>query len=191
MYVLFIFTMHVCLAPMSIFCSVSLMLGYRDGAGNTAEENSSVFSLIWMRYLPSVLWRCWLGGRKGIQPVKIWGDGGGGHWLVRMEWHPAGWSVCLPLLIFPCIIKSRSSLLAPALPGGPGKRAVKWLCVRVFLPCSYAFVLFLTINLTDWQVSCLAKLWTMDVQLQAVNVSDSGILAIHIPCPKKCPDFIF
>ena len=22
-------------------------------------------------------------------------DVGGGHWLVRMEWHPAGWSVCL------------------------------------------------------------------------------------------------
>jgi len=31
------------------------------------------------------------------------------------------------LLIFPCIIKSRSSLLAPAHPGGPGKRAVKRL----------------------------------------------------------------
>jgi len=38
-----------------------------------------------------------------------------------------GWSVCLPLLICPCTIKSRSSLLAPAHPGGPGKRAVKWL----------------------------------------------------------------
>jgi len=35
--------------------------------------------------------------------------------------------VCLPLLIFPCTIKSRSSLLAPAHPGGPGKRAVKRL----------------------------------------------------------------
>jgi len=69
-----------------------------------------------------------LGGRKGIQPVKnMVGDGGGGHWLVRMEWCPAGWSVCLPLLISPFTIKSRSSLLAPAHPGGPGKRAIKWL----------------------------------------------------------------
>ena len=33
----------------------------------------------------------------------------------------------LPLLIFPCTIKSRSSLLAPAHQGGPGKRAIKWL----------------------------------------------------------------
>ena len=33
----------------------------------------------------------------------------------------------LPLIIFPCTIKSRSSLLALAHPGGPGKRAVKQL----------------------------------------------------------------
>jgi len=33
----------------------------------------------------------------------------------------------LPLLIFPCSIKSRSSVLAPAHPGGPGKRAIKQL----------------------------------------------------------------
>ena len=39
--------------------------------------------------------------------------------------------LCLPLLIFPCTMKSRSSLLAPAHPGGPGKRAVKWLCACV------------------------------------------------------------
>jgi len=59
------------------------------------------------------------------------GDGGGGHCLVQMEWRPAGWSMCLPLLIFPCIIKSRSSLLAPAHPGGPGKGAIKRLCSGV------------------------------------------------------------
>jgi len=47
-----------------------------------------------------------------------------------MEWHPAGWLGCLPLLISPCTIKSRSSLLAPAHPGGPGKKGRKrlWWC---------------------------------------------------------------
>jgi len=59
--------------------------------------------------------------------LLLLGDGGGGHWLVQMEWRTAGWSMYLPLLIFLCAIKSRSSLLAPAHPGGPGKRAVKWL----------------------------------------------------------------
>ena len=43
------------------------------------------------------------------------------------HWRPAGWSVCLPLLIFPWTIKFRSSLLALAHPCGPGKRAVKRL----------------------------------------------------------------
>ena len=59
-------------------------------------------------------------GRQEGHPVcKKWGDGGGGQWLVWMEWRPAGWSLCLPLLIFPCTIKTRSFLLAPAHPCGP------------------------------------------------------------------------
>jgi len=65
--------------------------------------------------------------QEGHPACKKWGDDGGGHWLVWMEWRPAGLSVCLPLLIFPSTIKSRSSLLAPAQPGGSGKRAIKRL----------------------------------------------------------------
>jgi len=60
-----------------------------------------------------------------------------------MEWRSAGWSVCLPLLIFPCTIKSRSSLLAPAHPGGPGKIAVKWLWCGVVV----------------WFVATLSGIW--------------------------------
>jgi len=63
-----------------------------------------------------------VGRQEGHLACKKWGEGGGEHWLVQMKW-----SVCLPLLIFPCTIKSRSFLLAPAHPGGPGKRAVKQL----------------------------------------------------------------
>jgi len=70
--------------------------------------------------------------KKGVQPPNFWPmsivrDGGGGHWLLRMEWRQARWWVCLPLLIIPCTIKSRSFLVAPAHPVGPGKRAVKRL----------------------------------------------------------------
>ena len=76
-----------------------------------------------------------VGLQEGHPACKKSGNGGGGHWLwlVRIEWRPAGWSVCLPLLILPCTIKSRSSLLAPADPGGPGKRAIKRLCVCVYV----------------------------------------------------------
>jgi len=42
----------------------------------------------------------WATGR--VFGLRIRGDGGDGHWLALMEWCPAGWSVCLPLLIFPC-----------------------------------------------------------------------------------------
>jgi len=81
-----------------------------------------------------------VGRQEGHPACKKMGDGGGGHWLVQMEWRPAGWSVFLPLLIFPCTIKSRSSLLAPAHPGGPRKRAVKqlWWCGGVSFACSLA-----------------------------------------------------
>ena len=73
------------------------------------------------------------GRQEGHPACKKWGDGGGWHWLVRMELRPAGWSVCLPVLIFPCIIKSRR-FLASAHPGGPRKMAVKQLwCVVVAL----------------------------------------------------------
>jgi len=66
------------------------------------------------------------------------GDGGGGHCLVWMEWRPARWSVCLPLLIFPCTIKSRLQKFSSGTgsPGWPGKRAIKrlwwWLCYQLF-----------------------------------------------------------
>jgi len=51
-------------------------------------------------------------GQQEEHPAcKKHGDDGGGHCLVRMEWRPAVWSVCLPLLIFPCTIKSRSSVV--------------------------------------------------------------------------------
>jgi len=35
----------------------------------------SIFLFLFVFYksiIPSVLWRCWLGGRKGIRPVKNW-----------------------------------------------------------------------------------------------------------------------
>jgi len=74
--------------------------------------------------------------QEGHPACKKWGYDGRGHCLVRMEWRPARLSVCLPLSIFPCTIKSRSSLLAPAHPGSPGKRAVKrlwWWYTRGFM----------------------------------------------------------
>jgi len=57
------------------------------------------------------------------------GDGGGGHWLVCMEWHPSGWSVCLPPLIFPCTIKSRKFSSGTVSPGWSRKKGHKTVVV--------------------------------------------------------------
>ena len=65
-------------------------------------------------------------GRQGGHPAcKKLGDGGGGHWLVRMEWHPARWLACLPLLIFPGTIKSRSFSSGTGSPGWSYKKGRK------------------------------------------------------------------
>jgi len=82
-------------------------------------------------------------------------DVGGWHWLVRMEWHPAGWSVCLPLLILPCTVKSRSFLLAPSHPAGPGKRAVKRLCVCNKKARIGSHFFFLSTVLVRYILACL------------------------------------
>ena len=51
--------------------------------------------------------------------------------VARLILSPFGLFMGLPLLIFPCTIKSRSSLQAPAHPVDPRKRAVKRLYVSV------------------------------------------------------------
>ena len=65
--------------------------------------------------LPSVLWHCWLGGRKGIRPVKNWVVGCWHGYLsgarCRLACGPAG--------------------ATATHPGSPGKGAVKRVCVYV------------------------------------------------------------
>ena len=83
--------------------------------------------------MPSVLWCCWLGGRKGI-------------WSVKTEWWGAGMVICLeqgadlhmaqlmPLpLTVSCFSKIQTgfTFLVPAHLGSPGHRTVKWVCVCV------------------------------------------------------------
>jgi len=88
---------------------------------------------ILLNLLPSVHWDCWLGGRKGIRPVKT-------------EWWGAGVVICLerggdlhmaqmmpvPLTVS-CFSKVQIgfTFLVPAHLGNPGKRAVKRVCVCV------------------------------------------------------------
>ena len=83
--------------------------------------------------VPSVLWRCWLGGRKGIRSVKYgWWGAGVVVCLARgADLHMAQ-PMPLPLTVS-CFSKIQIgfTFLVPAHPGSPGQRAVKRLCVCV------------------------------------------------------------
>ena len=98
----------------------------------TCEQNSTTCCM------PSVLWRCWLGGRKGIRPVK--------NWVVRC-WH--GYLsgarcrlACTQLMPLPLTVSCFSKIqigftfLVPAHPGSPGHRAVERVCVCVCAVCN-------------------------------------------------------
>jgi len=107
--------------------------------------------------LPSVLWRCWLGGRKGIQPVKklsggllvwlsVWSEGADLHMAQLMP---------LPHTVS-CYskIKIGYTFLVLAHPGSPRKRAFKWVCV--FQSCWLNSVLIAMWIRLFTDVSCLS-----------------------------------
>jgi len=78
---------------------------------------------------------CWLGGRKGIRPVKTeqWGAG-----MVICQERGADLHMAQPMplpLTVSCFSKIQIgfTFLVPAYPGSPGKRAVKRVCVCVYV----------------------------------------------------------
>ena len=91
--------------------------------------------------LPSVLWRCWLGCRKGIRPVKTeWWGAGVVVCLQQRDLHYLHMAQLMPLpLTVSCFTKTQIgfTFLVPAHLGSPGKRAVKWVCVCVCVCYGY------------------------------------------------------
>ena len=86
--------------------------------------SSSFSSLLLSRLLlPSVLWLCWLGGRKGIRPVKnrgwvlawlsVWSE------VQTCIW--SSWCHCHSLSLASAKIQIGFTFLVPAHPGGPEK----------------------------------------------------------------------
>ena len=76
-----------------------------------------------------VLWRCWLGGRKGIRPVKTWVVG---CWRGYLSGARCRLAQLMPLpLTVSCFSKIQIgfAFLVPAHPGSPGQRAVRRVCV--------------------------------------------------------------
>ena len=102
-----------------------------SGQSLTLRHVFSQFSL--RPVMPSVLRRCWLGGRKGIRPVKHRAVGCWCGSLLEQgaDLHMAH-LIPLPLTVS-CFSKIQIgfTFLVPAYLGSPGKRAVKCVCVCV------------------------------------------------------------
>ena len=143
--------------------------------------------------LPSVLWRCWLGGRKGIRPVK------------NMEWWGAGvviclergasdlhiwfsWCHCHPIIS--CFSKIHNGLSFWYRPTqvGLGKKAVKRLCVCVInsqvWSCKYT---------VTSKASCAAReirLTTLSVGRKSVLLDKQSILFSDLVAVKHHATFL-
>jgi len=89
---------------------------------NSQQQRILIYIYI-VEFLPSVLWHCWLGGRKGIRPVKNWAVGCWHGYLpaarCRLAYVPADATVS-------CFSKIQIgfTFLVPAHPGSPGQRVI-------------------------------------------------------------------
>ena len=109
--------------------------------GPLADVQISCSHALW-DCLPSVLWCCWLGGRKCIRNVK------------KLEWWGAGMVICLerdadlhmaqlmPLPLIVCCfskIQIGFTFLVSAYPGSPGQRAVErvYVCMPSGIKCKH------------------------------------------------------
>ena len=94
------------------------------------------------------VWRCWLGGRKGIRPVKNWVVGCWRGYLsgarCRLAYGPADATATHTVSCF-SKIQIGFTFLVPAYLGSPGQRTVK----RVWV--SYCIVEILRTSYVSWQ----------------------------------------
>ena len=100
-----------------------------------------IIVLIMYHSMSSVLWRCWLGDRNGIWPVKKWWRAGIVICLERdADLHMAQ---LMPLsLTVSCFSKIQIgyTFLVPARPGSPGQMAVKRCVTVCCLICSDRYI---------------------------------------------------
>ena len=102
-----------------------------DGIQWKRYVNGDGFCFIFSHWkVPSVLWRCWLGGRKGIRPVKNRVVGCWHGCLEQGTYLHMAQLMPLPLTVS-CFSKTQIGFtsLVPAHLGSSGQRAVKQVCV--------------------------------------------------------------
>ena len=138
----------------------------------------------------SVLWHCWLGGRKGIRPVKTewWGDG---MVIVLERGADLHMAQLMPLpLTVSCFSKSQIgfTFLIPAHPGSPGQRAIKCVCVCVSFIIIFGRLSFLlnwkscTSSDDFFYIPAWCKLTSANRPIKQNEILESSCLWFHRAC---------
>jgi len=120
---------------------------------NHHSSPNLIISQAYILLVPSVLWRRWLGGRKGIRPVKNWVVSAGVVFCLERgaDLHMAQ-RMPLPLTVT-CFSKIQIGLtfLVPAHPGSPGKGPLNGgVCVCLHLITKLAKSYSLSHSWTHW-----------------------------------------
>jgi len=116
---------------------------------------------IYVVVLPSVLWCCWLGSRKGIRPVKNWVVGCWHGYLCGARCTLAYMAQLMPLpLTVSCCSKIQIcfTFLVPAHPGSPGKRVYVFYCHSWLRVCWIGTIICAK---TADPIEMLFGLWTL------------------------------
>jgi len=118
-------------SAISIVRDLEQSCGCSDTWQFSCDFSLDIYSLLLCKYfLPSVLWHCLLGSRKGIQPVNNWVVGCWHGYLsgarCRLAYGPADATATHCLF---SKIQNGFTFLVPAHPGSPGQRAIKRVCV--------------------------------------------------------------
>ena len=131
---------------------------------------------------PSVLWCCWLGGRKGIRPVKNWVVGCWRGYLsgarCRLAYGPAD---ATPPLTVSCFSKVQIgfTFLVLAHPGSPGQRAVKRVCM--FKPRGWLWCCFMINSRLSWRSTVLSRVCLVQRQIRDFSMGVfQGIWGIKV-----------
>ena len=135
-----------------IFCTFNSTL--RTDATTTDFTRSWPLTVFKHICLPPVLWRCWLGGRKGVRLLKNWVMWCRHDYLSGAR-HMAQLTP-LPLTVS-CFSKIQIvfTFLVPAHPGSPRQISVKWggvcasILVSVLCLCTHLHIYTTCHNITD------------------------------------------
>ena len=133
-----------------------------------------------------MLWCCWLGSRKGIQPVK--------NWVVRY-WHGClSGARCKWFVYGPADATATPSSLAPvksrmvylsgaAYPGCPGKRPLNGCSSSTYMSLYLFKVQYRTVCYVQELVCRMTTRVCLSLTVLSVTylfISDSGILHVHV-----------